>query len=194
MTGRTGFLIHFPDETVSTSIHLSGRHNVQNAIAAAACCVAAGIPSSDIKTGLEKMQPVSGRMQILTTADGTRIFNDTYNANPASLKAGLEVLSHYEGHRWLVLGDMGELGSQSIELHRQSGEWAREYGIHRLFALGKLSRYAVEGFGNGARHFSTMSDLVSALKQDMTGDVTVLVKGSRLMGMEKVVQSLMEGS
>ena len=189
-TGRTGFLIHFPDETLSTSTPLSGIHNVQNSIAAAACCMAIGISNLDIKTGLEKMESISGRMQMINTVGGSRIFNDTYNANPGSLQAGLQVLSNYKGNRWLILGDMYELGDRSIEYHLRAGELARETGIHRLYALGDLTHHAVEGFGNGARHYENTSELIAAVNHDLKDNTTILVKGSRAMGMEKIVQAL----
>jgi UDP-N-acetylmuramoyl-tripeptide--D-alanyl-D-alanine ligase len=190
--GRTSFVINFPEKIISTSIPLSGVHNVQNSIAAAACCIAAGIPVLDIIKGLENIEPISGRMQLITTKNGIRILNDTYNANPASLNAGLQVLSNYIGIRWLILGDMRELGKNSAEYHRQAGENAREFGVQRLYALGDLSQYALEGFGNGAFHFSNAEDLISAVKQNISSEITIMVKGSRSMGMEKIVTSLME--
>jgi UDP-N-acetylmuramoyl-tripeptide--D-alanyl-D-alanine ligase len=189
-SGRTSFLIHFPGETILTSIPLSGIHNVQNSIAAAACCMALDIPVLEIKAGLEKMESVAGRMQMLNIRGGSRLFDDSYNANPGSLKAGLQVLSTYKGNRCLILGDMVELGNCSAEHHRHAGELAREHGIQHLYALGDLTPYAVEGFGNGARHFTSMDDLISTVKHDLTSGSTILVKGSRVMGMERIVKSL----
>ncbi|MGK0297288.1 MAG: UDP-N-acetylmuramoyl-tripeptide--D-alanyl-D-alanine ligase [Gammaproteobacteria bacterium] len=191
-TGHTKFNIHFPEKSISTSIRFSGIHNVLNSIAAAACCIAAGISIDDIKKGLECISPVKGRMQLITTSNGIRIFNDTYNANPASLKAGLQVLSNYSGNRWLILGDMGELGNDSAEHHRLAGELAREYGVQRLFTLGEFSKYIVEGFGSGSLLFLSSDDLISTVLRDLVNDTTILVKGSRAMGMEKIVDSLME--
>jgi len=191
-SGRTSFLIHFPEQTISTSIPLSGEHNVRNSLAATACCMAAGVPILDIKTGLKNMKSITGRMQLIKTKKGTRIFDDTYNANPGSLHAGLEVLSKYKGKLWLILGDMGELGDLSIEHHRYAGESARLFGIERLYGLGELSKFAVEGFGSGAQHFGSSDELISIVKSGMNNEVTVLVKGSRAMAMEKIVQSLVE--
>jgi len=131
-------------------------------------------------------------MQLIKTKKGTRIFDDTYNANPGSLHAGLEVLSKYKGKLWLILGAMGELGDPSIEHHRYAGESARLFGIERLYGLGELSKFAVEGFGSGAQHFSSSDELISIVKSGMNNEVTVLVKGSRAMAMEKIVQSLVE--
>jgi len=191
-TGMTGFSLHTPAGFESVNMSLAGRHNVLNSLAAAACCIAIGLPLDDIKRGLENMSAVHGRMQMLYTKAGARIFDDTYNANPASLNAGLGVLSSYPGKRWLILGDMGELGDYSEDLHRHAGEAAREHGIERIYALGDFSRYTVEGFGSGARHFHEVDKLLESVKSDLVPDVTLLVKGSRFMAMDRVVRSLME--
>ncbi|MGY8814507.1 MAG: UDP-N-acetylmuramoyl-tripeptide--D-alanyl-D-alanine ligase [Gammaproteobacteria bacterium] len=191
-TGYTNFNIHFLEKSITISIRFSGIHNVQNSIAAAACCIAAGISIDDIKKGLECMSPVMGRMQLITKSNDIRIFNDTYNANPASLKAGLQVLSNYSGNRWLILGDMGELGKDAAEHHRLAGELAREYGVQRLFALGEFSNCVVDGFGDGALRFLETGELISIVLRELVNDTTILVKGSRTMGMEKIVDSLME--
>jgi len=193
-TGKTGFTLTTPAGAVSIMLPLAGRHNVLNALAAAACCAALRIPLDDMKQGLERMSHVHGRMQMKIAGSGARIFDDTYNANPASLKAGLQVLTSYPGKRWLVLGDMGELGEYAEDLHRQAGEMAREQGVERLYALGKLSRYAVDGFGQGARNFSRIEDLLTSLKPELGADISVLVKGSRFMAMDRVVTALMEGN
>ena len=190
-TGKTRFKLNTPAGSGVINLPLAGKHNVMNALAAAACCYAINIPLSDIQVGLEKMPHVHGRMQLVTTREGARVFDDTYNANPTSLKAGLQVLGTYPGKRWLVLGDMGELGEASIELHRQAGEMAREQSIEKLYALGNLSKYAVEQFGLGAMHFDQIEDLLTALKTDISADTTVLVKGSRFMAMDRVIKSLM---
>ena len=186
----TDFVLHIPDQSVRISLPLPGIHNVLNALAAAACCVAVGVPAELIKQGLERIAPVKGRMQVKYTKHGVRLFDDTYNANPASLKAGLDVLSRYPGRHWLVLGDMGELGEAEKELHRQAGERARESGVDRLYAIGELSRHAVRGFGAGAEHFTRIEDLVNAVNHDLSEGTTVLVKGSRAMAMERVINGL----
>ena len=188
------FTLHMPGFSGAVSIPMPGLHNVMNALAATACSIAVGIEGGDIKRGLERISPVKGRMQLKFTSQGARLFDDTYNANPASLRAGLEVLSKYQGRRWLVLGDMGELGEAEIELHRQAGEVAREFGIERLYAIGKLSLHTVKGFGKGALHFSRIEDLIKALNDDLTAGTTVLVKGSRAMAMERVVNGITGGS
>lgn len=193
-TGNTRFSLNTPAGTGAINLPLAGKHNVMNALAATACCTAVRIPFKDIRAGLESMPHVHGRMHMVTTSTGTRVFDDTYNANPASLHAGLQVLSAYPGKRWLVLGDMGELGESSTDLHRQAGEIAREQGIERLYALGELSKYAVEAFGRGAKHFDQIEDLLMSLKPELSADITVLVKGSRFMAMDRIVKSLMEAN
>jgi UDP-N-acetylmuramoyl-tripeptide--D-alanyl-D-alanine ligase len=193
-SGKTNFLIHFPDTTVRTSISLAGEHNVQNAISAAACCVAAGIDYDDMSTGLQQMKSISSRLQMLESPQGIRLFNDTYNANPESLRAGLEVLSAYPGHRWLVMGDMLELGDESIEFHRQAGVLARQFGIDKVYGIGDLTSNTVKEFGTGAKHFESTAELITELKKDLSGQETLLIKGSRAMAMDKIVESLMAGN
>jgi UDP-N-acetylmuramoyl-tripeptide--D-alanyl-D-alanine ligase len=193
-SGKTGFTLTTPAGAVSIMLPLAGRHNVLNALAAVACCTALGLPIDDMKQGLERMTHVHGRMQMKVADSGARVFDDTYNANPASLRAGLQVLTSYPGKHWLILGDMGELGEFSEDLHRQAGEMAREQGVERVYALGRLSRYAVDGFGQGATHFTRMEDLLTSLKPELGADITLLVKGSRFMAMDKVVTAIMEGS
>jgi len=192
-TCTTGFLLQTLETTVPVRLPLAGKHNVVNALAAAACCMATGMAVSDIRDGLEQVASVSGRMQMKYSRQGIRVFDDTYNANPVSLKAGLEVMSCYSGRKWLVLGDMGELGETAIEFHRQAGEMARDYGMERLYALGELSKHAVDGFGNGARHFEDSDELIDCINRDVAGDITMLIKGSRSMAMDRVVNSLVEG-
>ncbi len=192
-SGKTNFQVHLPDKSFQISIPLAGIHNVQNAIAAAACCIAAGIEYDDIKKGLEQMESISSRLQMLESPQGVRLFNDTYNANPGSLQAGLEVLSDCPGHRWLVMGDMMELGDESVAMHRQAGVLAKQYGIERVYGIGDLTANTVDEFGSGARHYETIADLITELKKDLSGQETLLIKGSRAMAMDKIVDSLMEG-
>ena len=186
----TDFLLHLPDFSAGISLPLPGIHNVLNALAAAACCIAVGVGGEVIKQGLEGISPVKGRMQVKFIKPGVRLFDDTYNANPTSLRAALQVLVQYPGRHWLVLGDMGELGEAEKELHREAGEAARKFGIDRLYAIGELSSHAVQGFGEGAQHFSRIEDLVNALKDDLSEGITILVKGSRAMAMERVINGL----
>jgi UDP-N-acetylmuramoyl-tripeptide--D-alanyl-D-alanine ligase len=163
-----------------------------NALAASSAALTAGASLADIQAGLAKLKAVSGRLEVKRGLNGARVLDDTYNANPGSLTAGVEVLKSADGERMLVLGDMGELGEAAPEIHRRVGELARRLGIERLFAVGDLSRAAVEAFGNGARHFGTHEALVEALRGELRAGMTVLVKGSRLMKMERVVAGIVE--
>jgi UDP-N-acetylmuramoyl-tripeptide--D-alanyl-D-alanine ligase len=167
-----------------------GRHNGANALGAAAAAIAAGASMEDIRLGLESARPVSGRLEMKRGTDGAAIIDDSYNANPQSLKAGLEVLTSHTGQRWLVLGDMAELGSDAVDYHQQAGRMARELGVDRLYTVGKLSRLAAERFGANALHFDSKEALIEALRSALPIDATVLVKGSRSMAMERVVSAL----
>ena len=187
----TRFTVHTPSGSSTIKLPLAGVHNVMNALAAIASCSAIGLSLEDIRTGLEKMTHVHGRMQMLITPEGSRLFDDTHNANPASLNAGLQVLSSYTGQRWLILGDMGELGDYAADLHRQAGETARKQGVDRIYAIGTYSKFAVESFGKGARHFVELDDLLHTIKSELSPAITLMVKGSRFMAMDRVVKTLM---
>jgi UDP-N-acetylmuramoyl-tripeptide--D-alanyl-D-alanine ligase len=169
---------------------LAGQHNVVNALAAAAAALSAGATLDDVRAGLALARGVAGRMQTLRAESGARVIDDTYNANPRSVRAALDYLCTLEGRPWAVLGDMGELGEAAGRMHREIGEYARSVGIQRLFALGPHSMQTVRGFGAGAAHFEDAGALVEALQQAMGGDVNLLVKGSRMMRMETVVDQL----
>jgi len=190
-SGITHFIVHTLAGTVTINLSLAGTHNVMNALAAVACCSAIGLSLDEIRAGLEKMPRVQGRMQMLMTNAGVRIFDDTYNANPTSLNAGLQVLSTYPGQHWLILGDMGELGNFAADLHRQAGETARKLGVDRIYAVGNFSKLTVENFGQGARHFDELDDLLNTLKSELSPAITLMIKGSRFMAMDRVVKSLM---
>ena len=185
--------LHTPAGVVHARLRLAGRHNAVNAAAAAAAALAFGVSLGCIRDGLEAMGPVHGRLEILTAPGELRVIDDTYNANPVSLRAALEVLAQFPSPRWLVLGDMGELGSDAEAFHREAGRVARELGADHLFATGPLARLAVRSFGAGARHFAEHAPLACALAQSLGIGATVLVKGSRSMGMEQVVAALMRG-
>lgn len=190
----TQLMISLPDaKTVSLTLALPGRHNVMNALAATAAAVAMGASEAAIKTGLEAMVPVNGRLQKLKGQAGMVILNDTYNANPASFAAAIDVLISMSGHSWLVLGDMGELGTDSQQLHVEMGRMAREKGVQCLYATGALSQHAVKGFGENGYWFENKDELTSQLSSDWQGEGAVLVKGSRLMHMEEVVSGLQAG-
>ena len=176
---------------ISIELPLPGRHNASNALAAAAATSAVGVSLEDIKRGLEAMHAVAGRLQAKIGHKGARVIDDTYNANPASLRAAIEVLAAMSGERWLVLGDMRELGEDVDALHAQAGEQAREAGIDHVYSLGENSRCASEAFGGGAQHFEDADTLIKSLREALGSSVTVLVKGSRGMRMERVVQGLL---
>ena len=172
------------------SLRLPGRHNVVNACAAAAVAAALEVDDASIRDGLEATEPVAGRLNPLPAASGASIYDDSYNANPASVVAAAEFIAAKRGESWLVLGDMGELGSDSEKLHREVGESARKVGVSRLFATGPLMRYAVDAFGVRGAWFDSVEALIDALRRSLTSDVSVLVKGSRATHMERVVHAL----
>jgi UDP-N-acetylmuramoyl-tripeptide--D-alanyl-D-alanine ligase len=189
---RRGSAIHLktPEGDINMSLPLLGRHNVMNALAAGAAARAAGASLQQIQAGLEKLRAVSGRLELKEGINGAHVIDDTYNANPGSVAAGLQVLKDMDGERVLVLGDMAELGFAADDIHRRVGELARRVGVGRLFALGERSRLAVEAFGRGGRHFDSHEALIEALIDCLHGDMTVLVKGSRVMKMDKIVSGI----
>lgn len=191
-SGCTQFTLTTACAQASVKLNLLGLHNVRNALAAAACCIALNIPLTQIRDGLQLMQAVKGRLQMKTGLNNSRIIDDTYNANPASLEVAIEVATATSNRSWLVMGDMGELGEIALVSHQQAGESARAAGIERLYALGELSKQAVLAFGSGAKHFADKEELIATLKAELSDGLTVLVKGSRAMAMEEIVQSLVE--
>ena len=189
-----GSTIHLqtPQGGISMRLSLLGRHNVMNALAAGSAALAAGASLADIQAGLEKLKAVSGRLEVKAGANGARVLDDTYNANPGSLAAGVEVLKSSAGERVLVLGDMGELGESAADIHRRVGALAARLGIERLYAVGELTREAVAAFGTKARHFDSQEALIDDLRRSMHADMTVLVKGSRSSRMERVVAGIVD--
>ncbi len=174
------------------SLHIAGRHNVKNALAAAACALAAGVPLAAVVQGLQAFVPVKGRSRAVTLhmADRTRtLVDDTYNANPDSVRAAIAVLAELPAPRLLVLGDMGEVGEQGPAFHTEAGAEAHASGIEQLFALGELARSAVAAFP-GAQHFDSIEALNAAVLQQLPHSNSILVKGSRFMRMERVVEAL----
>ena len=178
---------------VDIRLPLPGRHNIRNALAAAAAALAVGATLDEVRQGLENLRGVGGRMQRLQGRHGGAVIHDAYNANPASLAAALQTVGAEPGRKWLVLGDMWELGPAADALHAQSGQDARSAGFERLYALGEHSRAAVRAFGSGGNHFETVEMLSAALDHGIkTGGEPplVLVKGSRGMRMERVIAAL----
>jgi UDP-N-acetylmuramoyl-tripeptide--D-alanyl-D-alanine ligase len=169
------------------NLQAAGEHNVRNALAAVACTYAAGIAPEAIKLGLDSFAPVSGRLQKKAAANGAVLIDDSYNANPDSVRAAIDVLSRAAAPRLLVLGDMGEVGSQGREFHQEIGAYAQSKGIEQVLVTGELASHMR---GNAIRHFEQFDDLLAALDAAVTPDATVLIKGSRFMKMERVVQHL----
>ena len=167
-----------------------GMHALLNILAATAVGLALGLELDDIKTGIEKTKAAPGRLVRLEGLAGSKILDDSYNANPASLAAALDVQAKEPGEHWLVLGDMGELGDESIFMHQKAAEIAKQFGVNRLFAYGELTKHSVETFGSGAVHYDSHTDLIEKLQDDLTAGICVLVKGSRVMHLEKVVAAI----
>ncbi len=190
--GVNHFLLRLPGQELPVRLPLSGRHNLMNALAAAACAYGLGTEAEHIRQGLESVPPLQGRLQPRTGVCGSLILDDSYNANPGSLQAALEVLEAYPGRRWLVLGDMYELGEQAEECHRDAGRAARDYAVERLFAVGPLAAQAAQSFGTGGSTYADLQELIGALLAQLRPGTTLLIKGSRGMNMEQVVQPLLE--
>ena len=186
----SSFDLHLPVGEIDVTLPLSGRHNVRNACAAAAIAVAVGIDIADIKTGLESVSPVEGRLRRLTGFGGATIYDDSYNANPLSVVAAAEFLATLSGDNLIVLGDMGELGDDAVRMHAETGTKVREAGVPRLLATGDLSRSTVEGFGEGAEWYADIDELTARIRSELHADSNILVKGSRFMRMERVVEAL----
>ena len=188
----TRFNLHTATEIIAIHLQLAGQHNVYNALAAATAALAVNISLEQIQQGLASVPPVKGRLQPWVSRYGNIVIDDSYNANPASLNVALEVLKFCQGDSWLILGALGELGENSVEIHRQIGQLIRQQGIQRLFATGIDARYSVDTFGEGALFFESQVDLITALKTALKGDEVLLIKGSRSQGMEHVAAALID--
>ncbi|MGJ7493793.1 UDP-N-acetylmuramoyl-tripeptide--D-alanyl-D-alanine ligase [Variovorax sp. RT4R15] len=190
------FAARTPLGELRCTLHIAGRHNVVNALAAIACALSTGVSLADIARGLEAFEPVKGRSRAsaLRLADGREItlVDDTYNANPDSVRAAIDVLASLPAPRLLVLGDMGEVGDEGERFHAEVGAWARERGIDIFYALGTATTHSVAAFGDPgrARHFETIDPLNEAVLAQLPRVASVLVKGSRFMRMERVVQAI----
>ncbi len=189
---KTCFDLLHNEQRITITLNLAGEHNVKNALAASAACFALGITQEQIKLGLEAVEAVNGRLQLMLSTSGIRVINDSYNANPASLTVALEVLMQCPGEQWLILGAFGELGENSREIHTEMGLTIKKAGVKRLFATGTLAKHAVHSFGLGAEYFATQTALITAVKHRISRDVVVLIKGSRAQKMEVVVDSLLD--
>jgi UDP-N-acetylmuramoyl-tripeptide--D-alanyl-D-alanine ligase len=181
-------LLNTPAGSAQATLAIPGLHNVRNALAAAASAFAAGVAPAAIGAGLTAFRPYTGRLQVKQARGGATLIDDTYNANPDSVRAAIDVLAACPGPTVLVLGDMGEVGEHGRDFHREVGAYASSRGISSLCALGEATRHAVEAFGPGARHFDRVEDLVAGVAGN-----SILVKGSRFMKMERVVAALTGG-
>ena len=185
-----------PEGSARMTLPVAGRHNVRNALAATAAALGAGVPLAAIVRGLESFAPVKGRSQLKLLRRGGRaitLVDDTYNANPDSVRAAIDVLAGLQAPRWLLLGDMGEVGDQGPAFHQEIGAYAKARGIDDFWCAGELCAHAAHAYGPGARHFADTPALLVALGDSATAEpafAAVLVKGSRFMGMERVVALL----
>jgi UDP-N-acetylmuramoyl-tripeptide--D-alanyl-D-alanine ligase len=186
----TRFTLRCPLGESRITLHAGGAHNLANALAAAAAASAAGATLAEISAGLEDFRPVAGRLQLKPGSAGSWIIDDSYNANPSSVRAGLDVLASLPGRKWLVFGDMGELGGHAAISHADVGAYARRCGVERLFAIGQLTPRTVASFGAGGEWFADAEELVRRLEVELAAGVAVLVKGSRVNRLERVVAAL----
>jgi len=184
------FTLHTASGRAPVRLGLAGRHNVVNALAAAASAHAAGANLDAIVAGLATVRGVKGRLQRIAGANGCWLIDDSYNANPSSVRVALELLGELEGPRWMVLADMAELGAFAERSHSEAGALARAAGVSRLFAAGPLSAHAAETFGRGAEWFPDVEALIRRLTAEIQPNVTILIKGSRMNRLERVVEAL----
>ncbi|MCU7373476.1 UDP-N-acetylmuramoyl-tripeptide--D-alanyl-D-alanine ligase [Paucibacter sp. O1-1] len=189
--GHWALELHTPAGDAPVALRVAGLHNVRNALAAAASALAAGAPLAAIVRGLESFEPVKGRSQLKSLSrQRVTLIDDSYNANPDSVRAAIDVLADLPGASWLILGDMGEVGSQGPEFHREVGAYAAERGVAAFWAAGSACADAAGAYGGGARHFDTTEALIAALAEAPRVK-NILVKGSRFMQMERVVAALL---
>jgi UDP-N-acetylmuramoyl-tripeptide--D-alanyl-D-alanine ligase len=177
---------------VDIELGVPGTHNAGNALAAAAAMLTAGVPLEAVAAGLAGYRGVKGRLQLKSGANGARVIDDSYNANPDSMRAAIDVLAAVPGRTVLVMGDMGETGDAAGQFHDEIGGYAKSQGIERLLTLGDLSAAAAHNFGSGGEHFQKLEDLLRVLRAELSPQTTVLVKGSRFMRMERVVEAIAE--
>jgi UDP-N-acetylmuramoyl-tripeptide--D-alanyl-D-alanine ligase len=186
--GCPAFTLQGPAGEARIQLNLLGRHNVANALAAAAAAHALGMPLVGIQAGLESLQPVKGRAVAQLAPNGMRVIDDSYNANPASMCAAIDILAGFSGRTVLALGDMGELGAWAEEGHRQVGAYAAGK-VDALYAVGPLMAHAVAAFGDNGRHFASQASLLEALRGEQHPNTTILIKGSRSAAMDKIVSA-----
>jgi UDP-N-acetylmuramyl pentapeptide synthase len=179
-----------PVDAFVVTLQVSGEHNLRNALAACAAAHALEIPPHSMQDGLNHFMGVPGRLQRRAAHSGAWLIDDSYNANPESMRAAIQVLAAERGRRVFVMGDMGELGEGGDQMHAEVGRFAKEAGIDALIALGDASREAARAFGPGASHFDSIEPALAAARHESDAGATVLVKGSRFMRMERVADAL----
>ena len=183
-------LFSLAGEPIIVALAMPGAHNARNALAAAAVAVAAGIAPAAVREGLGAFRGIKGRLQRRLGLSGSTLLDDTYNANPDSVRAGIDVLAATVGRKIMVLGDMGEIGEMTAQFHDEIGGYAKSQGIDRLLAFGESSALAAHNFGVGGQHFKKIETLIEVLASELTPDTTALIKGSRFMRMERVVDAV----
>lgn len=186
----TRFILTTEIDEIDIKLSLAGQHNVINALASAACCLSVGISLQQVKQGLEKIEPVTGRLQPLLGRYGNLVIDDSYNANPDSFKVALDVLKQCDGEHWVVLGALGEMGVDSVDIHKKLGRLIKSMKVARVLAIGSDAESTVEVFGKGATFFRSHEQLIATLEDELKGGETLLVKGSRAQKMEKIVAAL----
>ena len=179
------------NERAELRLKVPGKHNVMNALAATALTLSVGVPLKAIVKSLSEFENIQGRLTSVKADAGYQVIDDSYNANPLSVSAAIEVLADMQGNRVLVLGDMAELGEDAKRLHGEMGSKAKSAGIDFLYATGKLSVSAVEAFGENGFYFKDKDELIGALNKELTAESVVLVKGSRSAAMEEVVERIL---
>lgn len=187
--GCVNFILCIGSERQPVQLNLLGEHNVANALAASAAAHALGVALPAIAEGLQSLQPIKGRCHAQLGLAGQRVIDDSYNANPVSMKAAVDILAGFDGRRVLVLGDMGELGAWAEAGHHEVGAYAAGR-VDAFYAVGPLMRHAVEAFGPGARHFADQASLLEALRAEGDANTTILIKGSRSAAMDRIVAAL----
>jgi UDP-N-acetylmuramoyl-tripeptide--D-alanyl-D-alanine ligase len=190
LSDHSEFVLHIGNESISIQLPLLGLHNVRNALAASGLAFAAGATLAQIKSGLEAAEAAPGRLRLLKQAAGWTLLDDSYNANPGSVRAGIEALCNLRGDAWLVLGNMAELGADELAMHAEIGAFAKQTGVVRLFTVGEKAAHATRAAAGIAEHFADQSALIAALKQQLHPAVNLLVKGSRSSRTELIIAAV----
>lgn len=184
----SSLVLKTPVGKLAINLPVAGLHNVRNALAATSVALAMGVSLDAVAQGLQQFTGVKGRLQLMQGVNGAHVIDDTYNANPASMKAAIDVLAAQSGEKIFVMGDMGELGEEGAVMHAEIGRYAKSAGVQHLYGFGELSTQATNIFGQGGQHFDEIETLAAAIVRNLNAQTTVLVKGSRFMRMERVVQ------